>query len=434
VGTQNASSTFWKPASSRFWRRGIAFGQVALAAIGLLASVTHAAPLGDRDFAALLATFQVAVDAERERYHIPGMTAAFVLPDGRLAKFASGAADVERRVAMSPDSRMLSGSIGKTIASAVAVKLAEQGVWSLDDKLSKYLGRNAWYARLPNAEHLTVRLLLQHRGGLENYYDNPRFFELLRKKTAEDPSYAPTFETLIDFVCDRPPLFPPGQGFKYTDVGYLLVGLAIEQATGTPYYETARAFFLDPVGLLLTSPSNVRRLPGLVQGYANGQNALLQGPTMIGADGQLTYQPSIEFTAGGFVTNSGDLARWAKALYSSRVLSQASVASILARPATDTATQDGPAYYGLGVRVSAASKEEPASYGHDGYIPGYRSSMRYYPEFDVAIALQMNTEDGIWEQETGGKEALKSHADPSAIRERLSAIVLGAVRQAAKVN
>ena len=177
MGDDAMQHAFSKPASSRFWWRGIAAGWAAIAAMGMLLSVSHAASLGDPEFAALLANFQGVVDAERERYHIPGMTAAFVLPDGRMGKVASGAADLERHVAMSPDSRMLSGSIGKTIASAVAIKLAEQRVWSLDDKLSKYLGRNAWFARLPNAEQLTIRLLLQHRSGIENYYDNPGFFE-----------------------------------------------------------------------------------------------------------------------------------------------------------------------------------------------------------------------------------------------------------------
>ena len=172
---------------------------LALIAAGLSAPALRAADLNDREFAALLADFQAAVDAERERYRIPGMTAAFVLPDGRMGKVASGSADHERQLAMTPDSRMLSGSIGKTMTSAVAVRLAEQGVWLLDDKLSKYLGHNAWFAKLPNAEHLTVKLLLQHRGGLENYYDNPRFLEDLKQKSTEDPSYAPSFETLIQF-------------------------------------------------------------------------------------------------------------------------------------------------------------------------------------------------------------------------------------------
>ena len=424
---------FSSPAKPRFGRRLFIACSLAIIAIGSYTPLTRAEGLSDREFAVLLSEFQIAVDTERRRYQIPGMTAAFVLPDGRLGKVASGSADLERREAITPDSRMLSGSIGKTVTSAVAVKLAEHGVWSLDDKLSRYLGRNAWFPRLPNAEHLTVRLLLQHRAELENYYDNPRFFDLLRRETAANPSYAPTFETLINFVADRPPLFAPGDGFKYTDVGYLLVGLAIEQATGRPYYETARALLLDPLGLNLTSPSNVRRLPGLTQGYANGQNALLQGPQMLGADGQLTYNPSIEFTAGGFVTNAGDLARWARALYSARILSPASVASILEQPSSNAQSAAGSSYYGLGVRVSAADLHTPASYGHDGYIPGYRSSMRYYPKFGVAIALQLNTEDGLWEELSGGgKDALQGHVDLSAIRERLSSVVLAAVSLADK--
>src|SRR5262245_3755326 len=98
-----------------------------------------AAPLNESQYAALIARFQSAVDAERARYSVPGITAAFVLPDGRMAKVASGYADVERKIPMTPDSRMLSGSTGKTLAAAVAIQLSRRGAWSLDDKVSKYL-------------------------------------------------------------------------------------------------------------------------------------------------------------------------------------------------------------------------------------------------------------------------------------------------------
>ena len=57
-----------------------------------------AAALDDAQYAALVARFQSAVDAERARYSVPGITAAFVLSDGRVAKVASGFADVERKV------------------------------------------------------------------------------------------------------------------------------------------------------------------------------------------------------------------------------------------------------------------------------------------------------------------------------------------------
>ncbi len=381
-------------------------------------AASGAASLSDSQYAALLERFQTAVDAERVRYSVPGITAAFVLPDGRMAKVASGQADVERHVPMTPDSRMLSGSTGKTFTAAVAMKLAQQRVWSLDDKLSKYLGNRPWFKRLPNAEALTIRLLLQHRGGLENYYDNPRFFEMHRARVAADPAYVPGFETLIEFVCDRPPLFPAGQGFSYTDVGYLLVGLAIEAATGRTYYELAREFYLDPLSLTLTSPSNGRRLPGLAQGYGKGRNPLLLGPTMVDATGVLTYDPSIEFTAGGFVSNAGDLARWAFNLYGGRALPATAVAEMVAMPAGVTS----PRHYGLGTGVYPAAEGLPLGYGHDGYIPGYRSSLRYYPAAGIAIALQVNTEDGFWEAQA--QATTEGHLDFNALCQRIARVVL----------
>lgn len=394
----------------------------AIAALMFLwAAVSSAAALDEQQYAALLAQFQTAVDVERARYSVPGITAAFVLPDGRMAKVASGRADIERNVPMTPDSRMLSGSTGKTLAAAVAMKLSLQGTWSLDDKLSKYLGTRPWFKRLPNAEALTIRLLLQHRGGLENYYDNPRFFEMHRARVADDPAYVPGFDTLIEFVCDRPPLFPAGQGFNYTDVGYLLVGLAIESATGGNYYELAREFYLDPLNLTLTAPSNTRRLPGLTQGYANGRNPLLLGPTMVGADGLLTYDPSIEFTAGGFVSNAGDLARWAFNLYGGRALPATAVKEMTSAPAGVTTER----HYGLGSGVFPAAEGVPLGYGHDGYIPGYRSSLRYYPAAGIAVALQVNTEDGIWEAK--GESAPQGHFDFAALCRRITQVVLEAI-------
>lgn len=390
------------------------------AAVLLWQAPADAAAPDDAQYAALIARFQSAVDAERARYAVPGLTAAFVLSDGRTAKVASGFADVERKIAMTPDSRMLGGSTGKTVAAAVAMKLSEQRVWSLDDKVSKYLGKRPWFHRLPNADALTIRLLLQHRSGLENYYDNPRFLDWYRERMAADPSFVPGFDTLIEFVCDRPPLFAPGQGFNYSDIGYLLVGLAIESATGRAYYDLARELYLDPLGLTLTVAANTRRIPGLAQGYANGRNALLLGPTMLAANGSLSYDPSIEFTAGGFATNAGDLARWAFALYGGRALPAAALTEMVAVPTGVTTAR----YYGLGAGVFPAADGLPLAYGHDGYIPGYRSSMRYYPAAAVAIGLQVNTEDGYWEE--GKQGAADGHLDFSAVRTRLNRIVLEA--------
>jgi hypothetical protein len=79
-------------------------------------------------------------------------------------------------------------------------------------------------------------------------------------------------------------------------------------------------------------------------------------------------------------------------------------------------------YYGLGSGVFPADDGLPLAYGHDGYIPGYRSSLRFYPAADIAVALQVNTEDGFWEQ---GKQGVPAgHLDFTSLRHRLNRTVL----------
>ena len=67
---------------------------------------------------------------------------------------------------MTPDTRFLAGSVGKSLHAALAVALAHEGVVDLDAPISRWIGREPWFARLPNARDLTLRLLLQHRSGL----------------------------------------------------------------------------------------------------------------------------------------------------------------------------------------------------------------------------------------------------------------------------
>jgi D-alanyl-D-alanine carboxypeptidase len=76
-------------------------------------------------------------------------------------------------------------------------------------------------------------------------------------------------------------------------------------------------------------------------------------------------------------------------------------------------------HYGLGTGVYPAAEGLPLGYGHDGYIPGYRSSLRFYPAAGIAIALQVNTEDGFWETQADG------HLDFIALCRRISQVVLG---------
>ena len=94
--------------------------------------------------------FQERLDELREELGFIGATAAFVLPDGSEGSAATGYADPERGVLMTPEHRMPAGSIGKTFAAATALSMANEGLLGLDDLASRWLGNEPWWTRLPN--------------------------------------------------------------------------------------------------------------------------------------------------------------------------------------------------------------------------------------------------------------------------------------------
>ncbi len=105
------------------------------------------------------------------------------------------------------------------------------------------------------------------------------------------------------------------------------------------------------------------------------------------------------------MSNSGDLAVWAKALYSGDALSEGARELLLQSVAVNSDTPD--IRYSMG---TAIHQNDPlgASYGHVGWIPGYCSSVRYYPDYDTAVAVQINTDVGIVDSDIPVKQEIET--------------------------
>ena len=132
---------------------------------------------------------------------------------------------------MQPSDRMLAGSVGKTYAAAVALQLCEAGRLDLDAKTARWLSDEPWFPRLPNAEQLTLRQLMNHTSGLRDHVWMPDFHAAL----AADMQRVWRPEELVAYVLDTEPLFPAGAGWSYADTNYILVGMIIERVTGRPF-------------------------------------------------------------------------------------------------------------------------------------------------------------------------------------------------------
>ena len=326
---------------------------------------------------------QRSLDSLRAANAFPGATFGVALADGRTFALATGMSDTTRKRPMTPDDRLLQGSVGKTYVAAVALQLAQEKRLGLDDAISKYLGHEPWFPRIRGAERITVRQLMNHTSGLVRYEFDPRATAILRR----EPHKVWTPEERLAMLFDAAPPFEAGAGWEYSDTNYIVLGMIIERITGRDYHDELRDRILHPLALRNTIPSDRRRLEGVVNGYAGPNNELGGYDASMDA-GEMAVNPQFEWTGGGIASTADDLARWMRDLFSGQVLQAPWLAQMV----------DGvPARLGPGVRdgLGMMIRDTPAgrAYGHSGFFPGYATEVLYFPERGVAVAVQVNVTD-----------------------------------------
>jgi D-alanyl-D-alanine carboxypeptidase len=326
----------------------------------------------------------------------PGVSAAVTLADGRLVTAVAGFAHPEKRIPMTPATRMMSGSTGKTFCAATCLSMVADGLLDLDAPLAPVFRDEAWFARLPNAKALTLRILLRHQAGFPQFLDDSGFQAsyVLDSIRGRDIAYSP--RKMLSFLLDKKPLFPAGSQHHYTDLGYHLVGLTMEKVSGRGYYTLLQERVLSRLGGDDVTPSNTRDIPRLAAGYARGDLiAAIAKRTgrSLDADGKLRRDPSLEYTGGGLALTPRALARFYSLLATGQIIPKALVDEMInssvklpSQPGVDNR-------YGLGVYITR--RPRLGRYiSHAGYYPGYNSNVAYFLDHGVGAAVQVNTDHG----------------------------------------
>ncbi len=334
-------------------------------AILLVTGLTAAAqkPVAAGGTNVLKKELQLKLDEWHKAGKFPGATLGVVLADGESFGLAVGYSDRDAKTPMKPSDRMLAGSTGKTFAAATALQLVREGKINLDDKAEKYLGTEAWFARLPNASDITVRQLMNHTSGLVRY----EFKDTFTRDLTANPDKVWKPAELVAYLLGEKAPFAAGQGWDYSDTNYIVLGMIIEKVTGKKFYDEANRRVVKPLKLSDTIPQDGPRIKGLVQGYAGADNPFGGKDAMI-ENGKFAINPQFEWTGGGWATTSQDLARWAKMLYEGKAFDSSLLPQMLdgvAAPMLGRETQ-----YGLGVIIRKT--QAGTSYGHSGFFPGTR--------------------------------------------------------------
>ncbi len=343
------------------------------------ASAQAAKPVDEN---ALRQKLQAKLDEWHKNGKFAGATVGVVLADGSSFGLATGFSDLQTKTPMKPTDLMLAGSVGKTYAAAVALQLVSEGKINLDEKVEKYLGSEKWFSRLPNAKDITVRQLMNHTSGLVRY----EFKDQFTKDLTNNPDKVWKPEELLSYLFDEKAAFEAGKGWDYSDTNYIVLGMIIEKVSGKKYYDEAKNRILKPLNFKNTFPQESRVIKGLIQGYA-GENNPFGGTDAMIQNGKFAINPQFEWTGGGMVSNSVDLARWAKMMYEGKAFDAKLLPQMLegvSAPMLGKETK-----YGLGVIIRPT--RAGLTYGHSGFFPGYMTDVMYFPEYKIAVAVQVNS-------------------------------------------
>lgn len=329
-------------------------------------------------------TLEQSLQAELTQKGIPGISVSVILA-GETQTTTVGMADPDEGISLAEKHRMLSGSIGKTYFAALIMQLVDEGTLDLDKKAIDYLTGADWLLTLPNARQITLRSLMNHTSGIPEYvYAND-----LWKTIKERPEKQWSAEERLVFIQGQEPLFKVGKGWSYADANYIILGVIVEKVTGRSIYDLVTERILQPFGLSQTEPSIRPDLENITAAYTGNLFGNIFGEKVSEID-HYGLNPQFEWTGGGFITNSADLAAWAKIFYSGDLFSPAAHVQVFSPVNRQTGKPNPVTGYGLGTEIFATS--HGVAYGHTGFMPGFLSLMAYLPEYEMAVALQVNTD------------------------------------------
>ena len=315
-----------------------------------------------------------AVNAQRRKLGIPGVIV--MAQDPRLGLWTGtfGTANRSTGQPMRAADHFRIASITKTFVATVVLQLVAGHRLSLNDRLA------TWVPGIPNASQITIRELLNHTSGIRDYEDNP----VLLRAIAHQPRRVWRPEQLVRLALYKPPLFPPGTGWSYSNTNYLLLGIIVSKVTGHSLgYEISRRV-LGPLHLLQTSfPLASPDLPRpFSHGYAP---AGITGPPVSPLVDYTRWSPSWDYAAGNMISTASDLLRWGTALGKGTLLSPAMRA---AQRTWVKIAPGAPAWYGLG--LARVRLDGEYLLGHDGADPGYSADLDYAPRLGLTLVVLAN--------------------------------------------
>jgi CubicO group peptidase (beta-lactamase class C family) len=342
------------------------------------------------DYAAAQAHITRLIEHGMAKNKVTGLSIALVDDQRIVWSQGFGHADLARKTLASANTLYRVGSISKLFTSAAAMQLAERGRLDIDQPVQKVLPDFALLTRQAQAA-VTPRQLMTHHSGLSR--------DKLQDFHAATP--APISE-LVSYLNQTPLAYPSGKVFSYSNLGFSILGHAVQSASGVPFAQHMQQELLAPLGMHDSSFStSFAQSDRMSLGYKQGVPQ--------------KEWPIRDVPAGGLNASVTDLARFMSMVFANgasgnqQILKPETLAEML-RPQNRAVPLDLNFSVGLGWMLGTLGQRSLQNAGfvahHDGAIGMFRSSMYLLPEHKLGVVVLANSDSASELVDQAATEAL----------------------------
>jgi len=276
-----------------------------------------------------------------------------------------GFADLTHDIPITPATRFTVGSVSKQFTAATIGLLAQAGRISLDDDVRKYVPELA-----ASQPPVTIRTLVHHTSGVRDFWE-------LVELAGMRPDDGYTVDDMLNLALHQKGLnFPPGSEYRYSNTGYLLLGLVVKRVTGQSLRAFADSAMFRPLGMgsTLFLDDHNEIVPGRAAAYAP-----------VAGKFRVSVWNNDIVGQGGIVTSLADLQKWDENFYSARVGGRDLIAQL---EMPGRLSGGGAMTYAFGLTVETYRGMRLVQ--HTGSTGGYRAALYRFPEAHTSVAMLCN--------------------------------------------
>ncbi len=312
----------------------------------------------------LKAKIDAAADQVLQKTGVPSASVAIVQNGTIVYTQAYGKAKLDPPVDATPAMRYSIGSISKQFTAAAVLLLQQEGKLSINDPVSKYL------PDLTRANEVTIRMLLSHTSGYQDYWPEDYVMPPMLKATEA--------QHILNVWGKKPLDFDPGTKWQYSNTNYVITGRIVEMVSGEPLMNFLQEHIFKPINMEAVWNSDAQKLGDTdAEGYVRYALGPLR-PAPKEGKGWM-------FAAGELAMPAYDLAQWDISVMNRSLLDQKSYDQMF----DPVMLKDGESsHYALGLFIRDMNGH--VIYQHSGEVSGFVSDNVVFPNDKAAIVVLTN--------------------------------------------